>query len=269
MSDTVLLPFSINFRLVQIVAPLNSGILNLTTMGVASYNQLKMFDWRGTYVSGISGTFCSNHSHTDLEIITMMGNMINMLPPDIFDDCVSLKVLFILDEGLVYLPEKLLATNVSQMETLLLMDNRLNSHTSGSDVLMPLHDLKHLNLSTNMLTSWAYNLSSLGKLEMLDLSHNAITRILHMVFMNMTILKYLLLEDNNLAFLTNEVKGIFTSISVVHLGTNNISYLNMSEEILTSNTSILNVSANNLTQLDLPLVKKCSQPCGKNITVWG
>ena len=268
MSDTVLLPFSINLRQVQITSRLNSGVLNLTAMGVPTYSQLEMFAWVDTNVSDISGNFCSNYSRTELEIIIKRGNMISMLPPHIFDHCVSLKYLSITYERLIYLPERLFATNISQMERLMLMGNRLNSNTSWSNIFMHLQELRYLNLSANMLTSWAYNLSSLWKLEMLDLSHNAIAKISHLSFINMTLLKYLLLEDNNLAFLTSEVKGIFTSISVVHLGSNSISQLNISEDILRSNASILNVSANHLIQLDLPLMKKCIQPCGK-ISLFG
>ena len=268
MSDTVLFTFSTSLRQIKIIGNLNSGVLNLTAMGVATYSQLEIFDWGRTYRSDIAGNFCSKYSHTELEIIRMAGNMIEILHPDIFDHCVSLKFLSITHEGLVYLPERLFATNVSQLETLLLMANRLNSNTSWSDVLMPLHELKYLNLSANMLTSWANNFSSLGKLKMLDLSHNAITKISHMAFLNMTLLKYLLLQDNNLVFLTNELKGIFVGISLVHLGSNNILYLNMSENMWTSNTSILNVSANNLTQLDFPSVTKCTHHCGK-ISLFG
>ena len=268
MSDTVLLPFSQTLRIVKISDYYYSGVLNFTAMGIARYSQLKTFSLVSTYVSNVSGNLCSNHSHSKLEIVTIFDNMINMLPSDIFDHCVSLKWLFIGQEGLLHLPETLFATNVSQLETLFLEGNKLNSSTSWSDVLMPLHELKILILSANMLTSWTFNLSSLWKLEILDLSHNAISKISHTAFTNRTNLKFLLLHDNNLAFLTNEVQGLFIHIASVHLGSNNISQLNMSGDIFTSDTSILNVSSNNLIHLNLPLMKKCTQPCGK-ISLFG
>ena len=261
MSDTVLLPFSTNLRKVQITDTWYSGVLNLTAMGVPRYSNIKLFDWRGNYVSDVTGNLCSNHTQSELEIAAFMDNMnrIEMLPPDIFDNCVSLKYLSIEYNGLVHLPERLFATNVTQLETLLLMGNRLNSNISWSDVLLPLHELKYLNPSTNMLTFWSYNLSSLWKLKLLDISHNAIMEILHMAFMNMTMLKFLLLEDNSLAFVTNEVQNIFTRVALVHLGSNSISQLNISEDIVTCDSSILNVSANSLIHLNLPLSTDCTQ----------
>ena len=249
----------------QIIDSIYSVVLNLTAMEVAEYSQLEMFNWKTNFVSGIAGNFCTNHSHSELKLISLTGTLttIEMIPPDIFDHCVSLEYLSIISVGLVYLPESLFDTHVSQLETLRLIGNRLSSNTSWSDVLMPLQELKYLNLSMNMLTLWTYNLSSLGKLEMLDLSHNAIREISHIAFMNMTKLKYLSLADNNLAFLTNEVKRILMRIALVHLASNNISQLNMSEDILSCDTSVLFVSVNSLIQLDLPRMKKCTQPCGK------
>ena len=189
--------------------------------------------------------------------------MTETLWANIFDHCVSLQYLSMTYDGLAYLPEMLFATNVSQLETLLLMGNRLNSNTSWSDVLMPLHELKYLNLSVNMLTSWTYKLNSLLKLEILDLSHNTISSVSSKPFIKMTILKLLSLEDNSLTFLPYDFQILFAQIAMVHLGSNNISRLNISASTITSNTSILELSANSLIQLDLPLKKECLSTCGK------
>ena len=240
LPDTVLLPFSTHLRTLQIIDDWYDGVLNLTSVGIAEQNELQRLVWMTNHVS-LVGNFCANTSHSELKMIQISSkiSVTKTFPADIFDHCVSLKLLLISNYGLVYLPERLFSTNVSQLETLELVGNRLNSNVSWSDVLMPLHELKYLNLSGNMLTSWTYNLSSLWELKILDLSHNVITEISQISFMNMTRLNFLSLEDNNLAFLAPEVQGIFTRLAVVHFG------------------------SNSLTQLNLPHIKQCTPQCDK------
>ena len=267
--DAELLPFSTNLRMLQILAYRYTGGLNLTAMGIRQ-NHLKLFHWKSNYISDLSGNFCSNQSHSELTNIIFQSNssMTETLAVDTFDHCVSLKYLAVGYNGFVYLPERLFATNVSKVEVLLLMGNKLNSNTSWSDVLKPLHELKYLNLSANRLTSWTDNLSSLWRLEILDLSHNSITRVSHTAFINMTVLNLLSLENNSLAFLTPKVQGVFSDIPLLYLGSNNISQLNMSLYTMANGTIILHLPANSLTQLDLPLMKTCNPECGK-ISLFG
>ena len=200
-----------------------------------------MFVWQMPHVSVVEGSFCSNQSKSELAVIYLIGtnseksnsepdkihsrgNTIvgETLPADVFALCMSLKHLQIEDTGLTYLPDRLFSTNVSQLETLLLTGNKLNDNTSWSEVLRPLHELKTLDLSMNMLTSWTHNLSSLWSLEMLDLSHNAIIEISNVAFMNMRRLKFLSLENNNIAHLTPEVQHAFARIPQLNLASNNI-----------------------------------------------
>ena len=261
--------------------------LNLTTMQIASKSHLQLFCWSVPRISGIVGSFCSNRLKSELEIVILEGTNSNKsnsklekirsrsntsmgetLAANVFAHCVSLKSLTINNTGLAYLPDRLFSTNVSQLEILELIGNKLNSNTSWSDVLMPLHRLKYLNLSMNMLTSWTHDLSSLWSLEILDLSHNAITEISHMAFMNMTMLTYLSLEGNNLTFLAPGVQHAFAHISLLDLGTNNIHKLNMLNETMLSEIITVDISANNLTQLDMPPERKCSLSCGK-ISLYG
>ena len=271
MPDTVLMPSSTDLHLMQITDDWYTEALNLSTIGVARQSQLKGFIWRSN-ISEVVGNFCSNISHSELQMIIFGGNNIETLPANIFDHCVSLEFLSITYNGLVYLPERLFPENVSRLKTLLLEGNRLNSNTSWSDVLMPLHELKYLNLSVNMLTSWTYNLSSLWNLEMLDLSQNSITRISHMAFMNMTELKFLSLECNKLSILTPEVQNTIARIGMMYLGCNNISRINMTtrntEYMVTIYSRTLDVSRNNLVELDLPFIEECTPSCGK-LSVFG
>ena len=262
--DTALLLPSKNLRKVQFIEHRYTGALNLTAIGVAKHSQLEMFEWKSNYVSDMIGNFCSDQSHSKLQIIIFESktNTTETLGADTFHHCMSLKYLSITYAGLFDLPERLFATNVSQLETLILVGNKLDSNTSWSDVLMPLHELKYLNLSFNMLTSWTHNLNSLWKLEMLDLSHNAINEISHITFINMTMLKFLSLEDNSLVFLTPEVHGIFGNIPILYLGSNNILKLNMSEYTVAWNTAILNVSGNSAMELNFRLMTNCTSPCG-------
>ena len=242
-----------------------TGALNFTAISGTKQSQLQMFEWRSDYAADVVGNFCSNQSHSALEIIIFESttNMTETLAADTFDYCVSLKFISVTYGRLAYLPERLFAANVSRLETLLLVGNKLNSNTSWSDVLMPLHELKYLNLSMNMLTSWTYNLSSLWSLEMLDLSHNSITKVSHTAFMNMTRLNFLSLENNSLAFLTPEVQGMFGIIPMLYLGSNNISQLNISGYTVGSDTRILNVSANRNMELGFYPLENCTRPCGK------
>ena len=282
-----MIPPSTRLKVISYVNNRLNRNLNLTTMHIARKSHLQMFEWQMPHISVVEGSFCSNQSNSDLEIIFLTGissgqsnskletmhfrgnnSMGETLPANVFAHCISLKLLSIKHTGLAYLPDRLFSANVSQLETLLLASNKLNSNASWSDVLKPLHKLKHLNLSANMLTLWTHNLSSLWSLEMLDLSHNAITEISHMAFMNMTKLKFLSLENNNIAFLAPEVQHEFAHISLLNLGSNSIHKLNMMNETMLSDTIIVDISSNNLTQLDMPLERKCSQPCGK-ISLFG
>ena len=265
MSDTVLLPSSTDLHVLWINELWYTGALNLTTIGVERHSQLHSFKWTTAYVSKVVGNFCSNTSHSELKMIQLDGNFnkIETLPSNIFKHCGSLKFLSLTNDGLIYLPQKLFAAKVSHVEILFLMGNRLNSNTSWDDVLKPLHELKYLNLSDNMLTSWTYNLSSLWSLKMLDLSYNSITSVSHTAFRNMTVLKFLSLMCNKLAILTPAFQSMSTHIPMLYLSCNNISFLNMSEDTMTSDTNTLDVSSNNLIQLDLPFKEKCTSPCGK------
>ena len=260
-----------------------NSTLNLTALHIARKDQLKMFVWIVPRISDIVGSFCSNQSNSNLEVICLQGGMTSdrsvseidqtqltgntsmaeTLPADVFAHCISLKYLSIEHTGLAYLPDRLFATHVSKLETLLLTGNKLNSNTYWSDLLMRLYELKYLDLSMNMLTSWTHNLSSLWSLEMLDLSDNAITKISHMAFINMTRLKFFSLKGNNLIALAPKVQHAFAHISLLNLAGNNIYRLNMSTEIMSSDTVIVDLSVNNLTQLDMPRQRKCSLPCGK------
>ena len=152
---------------------------------------------------------------------------------------------------------------MSRLDTLKLAGNKLNSNTSWSDVLRPLHELRKLDLSMNMLTLWTYNLSSLWSLQTLNLSHNAITGISHVSFMNMSKLVFLSLENNNITFLASEVQHAFAHIPRLYLASNNIHKLNMMNETMLIDTTIVDISANNLIELDMPLEKKCSPSCRK------
>ena len=260
--------------------------LNLT-MHITRKSHLQMFQWSVPRISGIIGSFCSNESKSELEIIFLEGinydksnskvetihfrgntSMGEALAANVFAHCISLKVISIAQTGLAYLPDGLFSTNISQLETLLLAGNKLDSNTSWSTVLRPLHELKHLNLSVNLLTSWSHNLSSLWSLEILDLSHNAITKVSHMAFMNITRLKFLSLQNNNIAFLAPKVQHALSHISLLNLRINNIHTLNMLNETMFSDFIIVDVSANNLMQLDMPLERKCSLQCGK-ISLFG
>ena len=103
---------------------------------------------------------------------------------------------------------------------------------------------------------------------MLDLSHNAITKISHMAFMNMTRLKFLSLENNNLIVLVPEVQHRFANIPILNLNSNNLYHLNISSATVLSDSITIDLSANGLTYLDLPSKRKCSPPCGK-ISLFG
>ena len=258
-------------------------ILNLTTMQIARKGQLQMFVWIVSRISDILGSFCSDQLNSNLEVIRLQGSissdrsiskveqtqstgntsMTETLPANVFDHCISLKSLSIIYTGLTYIPNSLFSTDFSHLETLLLAGNKLNSNTSWSDVLMPLHGLKQLDLSMNMLASWTHNLSSLWSLELLDLSHNAITKISHVAFMNMTSLKFFSLEDNCIVFLAPKIQHTLARIPMMNLGSNNIYKFNMSTETILSDNIIVDITSNHLTQLDMPLERKCSQPCGK------
>ena len=263
VSSAILPPASTSLRMVEYWDNGLKGILNLTTTFITKYSSLQMFVWTGSYISDVSGKLCSDQFHSALEIILLVDNMIETIQDDIFHHCISLKFVSLVRNGLAYLPQRLFASNVSQLENLLLMGNRLSSNTSWSDVLMPLHELKYLNLSVNMLTSWTYNLSGIWELEILDLSHNAITTISHIAFINLSMIKFLSLEENSLAFLTPKLRHASSHIPLLNLNSNNIYQLNMSTETMPTNTVILDVSANNLTQLDLSPKRKCSPPCGE------
>ena len=247
--------------------------LNLTTMHIARKSHLQMFVWQMPHISIAEGSLCSNQSKSELEYVLLNGinsdntNMSETLPANVFAHCVSLNIIVIIHTGLTYLPDRVFSTNVSHLETLLLTFNKLTSNISWSDVLRPLHELKSLDLSGNMLTSWTYNLSSLWSLERLYLSHNAITKISHVAFMNMTRLKFLSLENNNIASVAPKVQHAFAHISLLNLRSNNIHKLNMLNETMLSNTIILDMSANNLMELGMPLERKCSS-CGK-ISLFG
>ena len=256
--------------------------LNLTKMKIARRRHLQMFECIVRHLSLIDGSFCSQESNSELEIILLEGiksdqshaelehrhsesntSKTETLPANVFAHCITLKYLSIKHTGLAYLPHRLFYTNAFQLETLSLVGNKLNSNTSWSDVLLPLHELKKLNLSGNMLTSWTYSLNSLWSLELLDLSHNAITEISHVAFMNMTRLKFLSLENNNLIVLAPKVQHAFTNIPMLNLGSNNLCQINISSETMLSDTITTDMSANNLRYLDLPSKRKCSSPCGK------
>ena len=267
VSSAIIPPASASLRAVNYRYNELSGILNLTEIFIARFSSLQIFDWTGSNISEINGKFCSDQLHSALEIIRLADNMIETIPGDIFHHCISLKLLYLVHNELVYLPDQLFASNVSQLEKLLLMDNRLSSNTSWSDVLMPLRDLKYLNLSNNMLTSWTYNLNGLWKLEVLDLSHNAITRISHIAFINIPMLRFLSLDENSLTVLTPKVQHGFAHIPLLNIKSNSIHQLNMSAETMPTDTVILDVSANNLTYLNLPSKRKCSL-MWQNITIW-
>ena len=277
-------------------------------MHIATQYHLNLFYWFMPRILDIVGRFCSNKSNSNLQVIRLQGSvgwfaqyligshrymnnwgstgsdqsnarleniasetntgMIETLPANMFDHCTSLKYLSIHYTGLAYLPDRLFATNVSKLETLILSGNRLNSKTPWSDVLMQLHELKYLDLSWNMLTSWTYNLSSLLNLEMLDLSHNTITKISYMAFTSMKMLKFLSLEVNNLAFLEPQIQPLFAHIPMLNLNSNNINKLNLLSGTLLSDAIVLDVSKNNLTEIDLVSIRKCSLPCSK-ISVFG
>ena len=282
-----MIPQSTRLQVISYIDNIHDRKFNLSSMNIEGKYHLQMFVWHIPHISSIEGSFCSNQSKTDLEIVTLQGlisdqsnteseknnsggktRMIETLPVHVFDHCISLKSLAIQYTGLSYLPDRLFATNVSQLEALSLSGNRLNSNISWSDVLRPLHRLKYLKLSVNMLTSWTYNLSSLWSLEKLDLSHNNITEISHMAFINMTMLKFLSLENNNLIFLAPEVQRAFTHIPMLNLARNNIHKMEMSAETMLSDIITLDMTSNSLIQMDLPSVRNCSPPCGK-ISLFG
>ena len=158
--------------------------LDLAAMHIARKSHLQIFMWSVPRISGIVGSFCSNRSQSELEVVFLKGissdqsnskpekihlrsntSMSETLPANIFAHCISLKYICISNTGLTYLPDGLFSINVSRLETLALAGNKLNSNTSWSAVLMPLRELKYLSLSMNILTSWTHNLSCLWSLE--------------------------------------------------------------------------------------------------------
>ena len=298
-----MIPPSARLKVIDYTDNRLNGTLNLTRMHIASKSNLLWFEWEMPHISIVEGSFCSNQSKSELAMIVLRGinpensnseldkvhssgntNVGETLPANVFAHCISLKYLKIKDTRLTCLPDRLFSTNVSQLETLLLARNKLNSNTSWSEVLRPLHKLKNLDLSKNMLTSWTHNLSSLWSLQTLDLSHNSIAEISHVSFMNVSRLTFLSLENNNIAHLTPEVQHAFARIPQLNLASNNIHKLNMLNETMLSDTFIVklnrwnepvlidtvivDISSNSLVQLDMPLERKCSPSCSK-ISLYG
>ena len=62
----------------------------------------------------------------------------------------------------------------------------LTDNVSWSGLLAQQHELKYLNISFNMLMSWAQNIGTVWKLKQLDISWNQVSAISSTAFVNLT-----------------------------------------------------------------------------------
>ncbi|GBP80576.1 Toll-like receptor Tollo [Eumeta japonica] len=254
----------------EIFCPLyNLKELNLTANRLQDISNLGFSDW------GNGPTAPGKSCNTVLETLDMSDNEISGLPENGLSSLRGLQKLFIQDNRISNVADRAFV-GLSDLQILNLSTNALTAlppemfqssrdikqiylNNNSLSVLAPgllegLDQLQILDLSVNELTSEWVNrdtFSGLVRLIVLNLSHNRLTKIDSLVFLDLNNLQFLSLEYNNIGRIS---EGAFSNLKNLHslsLAHNNIIEVDSSHF---SNLYVLNqlfLDGNKISKIDI------------------
>ncbi|XP_053604749.1 toll-like receptor 7 [Plodia interpunctella] len=188
----------------------------------------------------------------------LQNNKINELPVDVFSDLLSLKVVNLSDNAINYLPEGLFY-NTREIREIYMQNNELESLPKR--IFNRLEQLLVLDLSANKLRSDHIEdetFSGLIRLIVLDLSHNAVTRVTHNMFKDLFFLQILNLNNNTIGHIEDNAFLPLFNLHTLNLGQNKLHTI---EDHMFNGLFILNkLSLNNnlLSYISDNAFKNCS-----------
>ena len=241
---------------VLIINSYQSNSESLDVDEIMEQKHLTVLLWNNNNISSLTGTFCSGEHNSKLKYLSLESNVLLELSPPLFDKCVSLKYLLLSHNNVSHLDAALLACNVS-LVGLDLSYNMLTDNVSWPVFLGQQHELRYLNISFNMLSSWTQNLSAVWQLKQLDISWNHISTIAPSAFANLTQLELASFEGNKLYEI--EITCVLPFIREINIAENSLNLVICVSNI--SNAHLIDVSLNNISVLIIGTRKQCPPPC--------
>ncbi|XP_063826823.1 toll-like receptor 7 [Ostrinia nubilalis] len=188
----------------------------------------------------------------------LQNNKISELPGDVFSDLLSLKVVNLSDNAINYLPEGLFY-NTREIREIYMQNNELE--TLPKRIFNRLEQLLVLDLSANKLRSDQIEDETFGgliRLIVLDLSHNALSRITRNMFKDLFFLQILSLNNNTIGFIEDNAFLPLFNLHTLNLGQNK---LHVIEDHMFNGLFILNklnLNNNILSYVSENAFKNCS-----------
>lgn len=152
----------------------------------------------------------------------LQNNKISDLPGEVFSDLLSLKLVNLSDNGITYLPEGLFH-NTREIREIYIQNNELEMLPKR--IFNRLEQLLVLDLSANKLKSEHIEDETFGgliRLIVLDLSHNAVTRINRNMFKDLFFLQILSLNNNTIGFIEDNAFSPLFNLHTLNLGQNKL-----------------------------------------------
>lgn len=152
----------------------------------------------------------------------LQNNKISELPADVFNDLLSLKLVNLSDNGITYLPDGLFH-NSREIREIYMQNNELE--TLPKRIFNRLEQLLVLDLSANKLRSDHIEDDTFGgliRLIVLDLSHNAVTRIARNMYKDLFFLQILSLNNNTIGFIEDNAFSPLFNLHTLNLGQNKL-----------------------------------------------
>ena len=241
---------------VLLISDFDLSNVRWSTVKIMEQKHLKVIFWNNNNISNITGMFCPGDLNSKLKLLFLEGNGLSDLVPPLFDNCTSLMYLYLSNNILSNLDAGLFANNVS-LVGLNLAYNMLTENVSWSGLLAQQYELKYLNVSFNMLTSWTQNIGTIWKLKQLDISWNQISAISPEAFANLTCLELVSIEGNKLYEM--EIACMLPFIHEINLAENSINSVTCMSNV--SNARLIDVSSNNISDLALGTREHCPSQC--------
>ena len=181
---------------------------------------------------------CSRENHTldkvdnqelrNYSTLDFSNRKLKTLDENIFAAHPFLKELNLSDNELSTLPLTVF-NKTRHLRKLLLQNNSLTALPSSQ--FGGLINLNHLNLSRNTIFLHRHDLFTpdLKNLEILDLSHNRLSKLEASTFDNLTSLQILNLKNNQICTISKDVFALQTNLEVLNLANNKISEVSFIE----------------------------------------
>ena len=201
-----------------------------------------------------------------LEVLSLEGNRISQLPPNLFHDTflINLEAVSFEDNLLETLPSRLLHESMlTGLKFISFAENQINMLPPDLFNASNLQNLQQINLNKNRISHLPFNLLDnpvLQSVIYIDFSYNAIGYIPPGFFKNLHKLKIIKLNNNNIKQMSEDMfSNRLEQLQILDLSYNMISTLGrVISTVLRSKEKepMLNVSYNSLTEIESIIIKE-------------